>query len=416
MSKILKKAFDASKKIIRSIFNGYPNLITTSDLNRQFEAIKYQVDKLDEKTGFLIEGGTLGFKLEGSTLKVDLVYDSIEYKGCSFEPDQMELDTNFTASAPYAYLCLVADKEIITYDTDSTHEIAGAKFSDGTSLRAADQLVYKNEKFVLVHSVESLGNLVGIIAFFRLVNGVVYSHENWTDFYSPLRVKDDNAIIGYNFETSQKYPIKLRDSYDVAFGKLQGFIGDATVYKGCWIYSHASIDEIDESTYIKAKEKSPAYLVKSGSVFKVYLDGLSRQSGASSLTPIELASNIKAFLIERIAQDSTGALIFDNIPDTYNIGKPISMDVHFSGPIKITAKSSVRDISGAHMAVGSFRKGESDSVIKNSFYTSFKSRGFGLTYSDYSNIDYSTIKVDISEGDIVASITFANNDYFRGLL
>ena len=49
MSKIVDKVFDAGKKIIRSVFLGSPNLFTTSDLNRQIEAIKYQLDSLDDK-------------------------------------------------------------------------------------------------------------------------------------------------------------------------------------------------------------------------------------------------------------------------------------------------------------------------------------------------------------------------------
>lgn len=222
MSKIVEKAFDASKKIVRSIFRGSPNLITTSDLNRQLEALKYQVDKLDEKTGFIIEGANLGYKLENATLKVSLGYDTMEFKGCSFEPDKtIESSINLTASAPYAYMCLVAEKETVTYDTDTTHEIAGAKFEDGTYMRAADQIRYKNETFVLTHSLESVKNYVGVIAFFRYSNGNIYVNENWTSLYSPLRVMDNSGALGTDFsEPAKSFPPKVGDSYDVAFRKL----------------------------------------------------------------------------------------------------------------------------------------------------------------------------------------------------
>ena len=46
MSKIVTKAFDATKKVVRSIFRGSPNLLTSSDLNRQFEALKHQIDEV----------------------------------------------------------------------------------------------------------------------------------------------------------------------------------------------------------------------------------------------------------------------------------------------------------------------------------------------------------------------------------
>lgn len=319
MSKIVEKAFDVSKKIIRSVFNGSPNLITTSDLNRQFEALKHQADRLDEKTGFLIEGGRLNFKLEGATLKVGLSYDTMEYKGCSFTPNKEAIvETNFTASAPYAYFCLVADKETVTYDTDSTHEIAGAKFSDGTSMRAADQIVYRNEKFVLTHSVDSLSNLVGIVAFFKLINGKVYASENWTDFYSPLRVKDGSGSVGSAFETSQKYPIKLGDTYDVALGKLQGFLGDAKVYMGGWGYFHQSYDEITESEYNGLLENSPAELIKAGPIYYVRLLGL-------NMVGVGVRENVLNNLLKLIMggnyDDSSGLIVFRDLPSTYNIGR-----------------------------------------------------------------------------------------------
>lgn len=327
MSKILEKAFDASKKIIRSIFNGSPNLITTSDLNRQFEALKHQADRLDEKTGFLIEGANLGFKLDGSTLKVNLAYKTMEYKGCDFNPNQeTTVETNFTASAPYAYFCLVADKETLTYDTDVTHEIAGAKFADGTSMRAADQIVYKNEKFVLTHSVESLNNFVGIIAFFKLINGKVYASENWTDFYSPLRVKDGSGSVSSDFETSQKYPIKIGDTYDVALGKLQGFLGDSKVYNGGWGYFNQSYDEISETEYKNILVSSPAELVKVGPIYYVRLLGLTMNEGIKKDTVLD---NLR-MLILNLSTDTSGIVMFKDLPSTYNIGRFIGAAIGIS--------------------------------------------------------------------------------------
>lgn len=317
MSRILEKAFDASKKIVRSIFNGAPNLITTSDLNRQFEALKNQVDKLDEKTGFIIEGAQLWSNLNGSTLKVGFLYDTMEYKGCSFDPNQeIAVETNFTTSAPTAYLCLLADKETVTYETDSTHEIAGAKFADGTSMRAADQVVYKNERFVLTHSAESLTDLVGIVAFFSLVNGRVYMRENWTSFYSPLRMKDSSGLVGAPFETTQKYPIVLGETYDTAFGKLQGYLGDAKVIKGCWGYIHAGIDEINPTDYEAMTKKTPAELIKVGPIYYIRLGGFTTFGGIGTET---VRLNLKDLLMGGNT-DTGGVIVFKDFPGTYNIG------------------------------------------------------------------------------------------------
>lgn len=407
MSKILEKAFDASKKIIRSIFNGSPNLITTSDLNRQFEALKHQADRLDEKTGFLIEGGNLGFKLEGSTLKVDLIFDTMEYKGCSFDPDQTTIvETNFTASAPYAYFCLVADKETLTYDTDVTHEIAGAKFADGTSMRAADQIVYKNERFVLTHSVESLNNLVGIIAFFKLINGKVYASENWTDFYSPLRVKDNSGSVGSGFETSQKYPIKLGDTYDVALGKIQGFLGDSKVYSGGWGYFHQSFDEIREEDYNGILINSPAELVKVGPIYYVRLLGLTMGEGIKKETVL---SNL-LWLIMSCDMDASGIVMFKDLPSTYNIGKFMGAAVGISPLLEL--ENVVEGVVKAQQYINSINVsasyvGNIDSqLVSNSF-------GFSISTSgdyDGSKFSFSTGVVSATNGGIDITLMFADKN------
>lgn len=407
MSKILEKAFDASKKIIRSIFNGSPNLITTSDLNRQFEALKHQADRLDEKTGFLIEGGNLGFKLEGSTLKVDLIFDTMEYKGCSFDPDQTTIvETNFTASAPYAYFCLVADKETLTYDTDVTHEIAGAKFSDGTSMRAADQIVYKNERFVLTHSVESLNNLVGIIAFFKLINGKVYASENWTDFYSPLRVKDSSGSVGSGFETSQKYPIKLGDTYDVAFGKLQGFLGDSKVYSGGWGYFHQSFDEIREDDYNGILINSPAELVKVGPIYYVRLLGLTMGEGIKKETVL----NNLLWLIMSCDMDASGIVMFKDLPSTYNIGKFMGAAVGVSPFLEL--ENVVEGVVKAQQYIDSISvsasyAGNIDSQFVPNYF------GFSLSTSgnyDGSKFSFSTGAVSATNGGIDITLMFADKN------
>lgn len=406
MSKILEKAFDASKKIIRSIFNGSPNLITTSDLNRQFEALKHQADKLDEKTGFLIEGGNLGFKLDGSTLKVDLTYDTMEYKGCAFNPDKETIvETNFTASAPYAYFCLVADKETLTYDTDVTHEIAGAKFADGTSMRAADQIVYKNERFVLTHSVESLNNLVGIIAFFKLINGKVYASENWTDFYSPLRVKDNSGSVGSDFETSKKYPIKLGDTYDVALGKLQGFLGDSKVYSGGWGYFHQSFDEIREEDYNGILINSPAELVKVGPIYYVRLLGLTMGEGIKKETVLD---NLK-WLIMSNSEDAVGIVMFKDLPSTYNIGRFMGATIGISPLLELENVDSGVVKAKQYidcLCVRSSYIGDINSQVANSF-------GFSLDTSgnyDGSKFSFTTGVVSATNGGIDITLMFADKN------
>lgn len=220
MSKILEKAFDASKKIIRSVFRGSPNLITTSDLNRQFEAFKYQIDQLDDKTGMLSDI-EISHSLNSGTLSVSYDFSYIKFKGCSFSPEKKAISTNFTNSAPTAYLCLIADKKAITYADDFTHDIAGAKFSDETSMPASDQYVYINEQVILTHAVSSVNNLVGIIATFRLSEdtGNVLVKKNTILENNSLSMSSGGAISELNYNLSGA--VSSGKTYDEAFSILE---------------------------------------------------------------------------------------------------------------------------------------------------------------------------------------------------
>ena len=113
MSKIIEKTFDAGKKIIRSIFKGSPNLLTSSDVNRQMEAFKHQMDLTDDRTG-VTSDMEITHSLSSATLSVNCKYSYIRFKGCSFNPRIPLLFINFTPLSSTAYLCLVADTEVVT--------------------------------------------------------------------------------------------------------------------------------------------------------------------------------------------------------------------------------------------------------------------------------------------------------------
>ena len=232
MAKIIDKAFDATKKIVRAVFRGAPNLITTADLNRQFASVKYQLDQLDDKTGVLSDFMPTS-ELTGGTLYVQCVYTYMEIKGCSFSPEKERLSINLTASAPVAYLCLVADKKTVTYDDDFSHEISGAKFEDGKSYPAADHIIYENESVALVHAVSSLDNLVGIIGVFNYRDGGSYTYTSNCIGKGKSLSMDASKNIQY-LDEGHGYPFQKGDSYDTAFSKILGFLGDGKFAKGTW--------------------------------------------------------------------------------------------------------------------------------------------------------------------------------------
>lgn len=412
MSKILEKAFDASKKIIRSIFNGSPNLITTSDLNRQLEAFKYQMDKLDEKTGFLIEGADLQYSLNSSKLSVSLKYSSIEFKGCSFEPSVVTLNTNFTDSAPYAYLCLIAFKNTVTYSDDTTHELAGAKFDDGTTMGAADQLCYVREGFSLTHSPESYeknGTLVGIIAFFTLKDEKVFVNENWTTKFSPLKVQIGNNFVGPSFKESLDYPIYAGDSYDEALGKVQGYLGNGRTCNGAWGYFPQTAANISAEQYLNCMTERPATLVKVGPVFYLTLGGLLINTG------VELPYVLKNLCLLLMGGDSgsNGWIIFPSLPKTYNVGRYLGASIGI--PPKFTLKemsgSSIKnEVAVTNLNIHSEYLGDNDPsyLFKNSSWfrlnslCEYDNTKFTLVGSSAANEPYSTIAVTLmfADGDV----------------
>lgn len=177
MSKILEKPFDAAKKIIRSVFKGSPNLLTTSDLNRQIEALKDQMDTMCDYIGCIgAPNIVIDYSFNGSTLTVTVEDSDMWVKGAWFTlPNPLTLSINFTASTGPAYLVLTADKELVTYEDDFSHEISGAVFEDGETLPAADNYVYKNATLALVHTVLD-ANIVAVISKFTLKYGKVEEH------------------------------------------------------------------------------------------------------------------------------------------------------------------------------------------------------------------------------------------------
>lgn len=219
MSKIVDKVFDAGKKIIRSVFLGFPNLFTTSDLNRQIEAIKYQLDSLDDKVG-VYSDFDFHIQYDGSLLLVRMGISYVETKGCKFTPAPAVLGVNLTSTASAAYVQLLADKETVTYQMDTTHDIAGAKFEDGTSSPAANQIIYKNEELKLSHALtDDEGRLVAILGMFYLSDaGNVLWFPNFTAKNTPLAFRKSFV---QDLDPSVKGNIQRGDSYDRAFSILE---------------------------------------------------------------------------------------------------------------------------------------------------------------------------------------------------
>lgn len=145
MSSIVAKAFDATQKIMRSIFRGTPNLFTTSDLNRQIEAFDYRLKQLEWFRGVETDMQFSVSKSESRVLTIS--YSYIRIYGCTLYSGATVTRT-FERPEVYSrciYLYLIPT--VIDYSADSTHLISGAKFADGSSQPAADNIVVSSWGF-----------------------------------------------------------------------------------------------------------------------------------------------------------------------------------------------------------------------------------------------------------------------------
>lgn len=223
MSRILDKPFDKAKKIVRGVFKGAPNLLTTSDLNRQIEALKYQMDSLDDKVGVLSDMKTgFSYAVSPRTLSVNPIFSYMETKGSLFSPSK-DVTPLYIGENTKAYLVLTANQKIVTYEDDSSKEISGAKFIDGTSQPAANHIVYTDEKLLLTLDPLSVSNLVAVIALYvKNSDTEVVEYLNCVGKQSSVTLSVGGMIKKFTSDLKDK--IKVGMDYDSAFSSAQNQI------------------------------------------------------------------------------------------------------------------------------------------------------------------------------------------------
>lgn len=150
MSSIIAKPFSWANKIVQAVFKGAPNLITTSDLNRQIEALKKEMYVLQQSSSAIVSD--LEATLDGNTITVKMSY--VFCLGVRFNFEMPESGITFifnvTNNVPTKELRLYAKKSLVTYEDDFSKEISGAKFDDGTTQPAANHYVYGEPSIAFV--------------------------------------------------------------------------------------------------------------------------------------------------------------------------------------------------------------------------------------------------------------------------
>lgn len=237
MSAILDKPFNALQRIARTIFRGTPNLFTTSDLNRQMEAFKFQLDRIEgqDYAGFVDNFNIAVLRSNsgaGDTITVTASPISsgkmyVTVRGCKFDLGAADLYVTKSGMANGDYACLIlrVSASTVTFADDPTHEIAGAKFADNTAMAAADQIVYSNGSLMLV-GIDSINpdTDVAVLAVIKAIPTAsastgVYVAKNYTNKYLGFLIRRDLLRIE-DFSANQTGTIQAGMRYDAAISIL----------------------------------------------------------------------------------------------------------------------------------------------------------------------------------------------------
>lgn len=154
MSRILEKPFSWANKIVRAVFKGSPNLITTSDLNRQIEALKKEMYAMQQAVGVVISDLTSTFEVVEESVTYNLKVQ-MSYVFCAGVRFDLSVDRTFALNnvrVADKELRLYAKRIIVNSEDDFSKDISGAKFEDGTTQPAASHYVYEDAKVELVNS------------------------------------------------------------------------------------------------------------------------------------------------------------------------------------------------------------------------------------------------------------------------
>lgn len=172
MSAIIDKVYDATKRIYKSVFKGVPNLITTADLNRQMSAFQAQLENLYRFVGPITDlSFTFEQNNENPSFSASYTLSKMVARGCDFT-NLLPASGTLSGDLPVTgnkrlWVLLTATQKLVTYADDPSHDIAGAKFSDGTTYPAADQIVYETASLVTsLDNYDSVENVVEALGYF----------------------------------------------------------------------------------------------------------------------------------------------------------------------------------------------------------------------------------------------------------
>lgn len=216
MSQIVPKPFVASNKIDRSIFLGAPGVYPTSDINRQNEALKWQVDGMENSAivptvfNCTLEQNSYA---EGDTFYYDFEYDKIVSHGAEFNPPNPGTLNGKLRGGKRIKVYMTAERDTVTSSPVSAQNgIAGILFENGTFAKAADQIIFKNEKIVIQDDAGYIGETedIAVVYLGYIGTDVDISGRIYAKWYNNCMTdKETSAAIRVsevesNFESLKK--------------------------------------------------------------------------------------------------------------------------------------------------------------------------------------------------------------------
>lgn len=156
MASIISKAFDATKKVFNTIFNGSPNLFTTDDMNVTMKRLNNYLMSLESITGVRTDMVIQAqySDIPNYDLDVSYKFQNLYAFGCHFTSDNVfhSLTASNMGEQNPGYLVATFKRKKVTFSDDSSHTISGATFDDGTLMQSADYEVLEDPAFSLLAS------------------------------------------------------------------------------------------------------------------------------------------------------------------------------------------------------------------------------------------------------------------------
>lgn len=221
MSKIISRAFDPSKRVIRTIFQPHPSLLTANDLNRAFEQHLQAEKDFHSLVGVRVNRPQGAATVNSDNLSVSFSCDGMEYAGAHINGFSYEGSTYLPVGGSATLYADFTERKVTQAD-DLT--ISGAQFEDGTVMASADHEVIAG---VSLGFTDNGG--IPLIKFNRLSQDKLQVVRNYLDAgKSILTSIGEGALVGIDLEKGTTVEDGM--TYNQAIANINNYLHDEEAY------------------------------------------------------------------------------------------------------------------------------------------------------------------------------------------